>query len=197
MKKLSLKSFISGVIIVSILFTSISVFGADVKIAFSKLSVKINNKNVSGNKILYNKDIYVNIKDVNSILGYSYSVDKNGNININNKETQISDSFDVFIKNYTSYWNTNNIKVDYNNYSCKWYKKISVHTVIKIDVIKTSSIKYPYKGVIEFTSSLEKTNEYDLKSDAEKDDIFVRKIGEDREYTFAFNYDNGKWIEER
>ncbi|QNU66729.1 hypothetical protein EHE19_018115 [Ruminiclostridium herbifermentans] len=91
MKK-RLQGFIAGMLVCS-LFLSIPVFAAGVnrtiKAVFNEVTVKIDGKAVSGDKITYNKNVYVNIKNVSQILGKDYKVDKNGNISLVDKTKPI------------------------------------------------------------------------------------------------------------
>ncbi|MHB8063576.1 MAG: hypothetical protein ACYDG2_13245 [Ruminiclostridium sp.] len=90
MKK-RLQGFIAG-ILVCILFLSIPVFASGVtktiKAVFNSVTVKIDNKEVSGDRISYNKNVYVSAKSVADYLGKDYSVDKNGNVSLNAKVVQ-------------------------------------------------------------------------------------------------------------
>ena len=91
MKK-RLQGFIAGILVCS-MFLSIPVLSAGVnktiKAVFNSVTVKIDGKAVSGDKISYNKNVYVNAKSVADYLGKTYVVDKSGNVTIATKTQPI------------------------------------------------------------------------------------------------------------
>lgn len=79
------QGFVVGVLVCTIFF-SIPVLGAGItktiKAVFNQVTVKIDGKAVNGDRISYNKNVYISAKSVSDLLGKTYSVDKSGNVTI-------------------------------------------------------------------------------------------------------------------
>lgn len=85
-----LQGFIAGILVCSIFF-SIPVLAAGVtktiKAVFNQVTVRIDGKAVTGDKISYNGNVFVSAKSIADYLGKAYTVDKSGNVIIATKNT--------------------------------------------------------------------------------------------------------------
>lgn len=86
-----LQWFFAGILVCCIFF-SIPVLAAGgvtktIKAVFNQVTVKIDGKSISGDKISYNGNVYVNAKSIADYLSKVYNVDNSGNVNISSKKT--------------------------------------------------------------------------------------------------------------
>lgn len=84
------KGFLIGVIFVSILITSFTAYATgftkNIKAVFNAVNIKIDGKEVDGDKISYNGKVFTEAKSIAKTLDKDYKVDKSGNVEIQNKK---------------------------------------------------------------------------------------------------------------
>lgn len=91
--KSNIKAFVSGVLVTGILMLSIPALaaglGKTIKVVLNAVTVQIDGKSVGGDKISYNNNVYVNVKNVAELVGKGYKIDKNGNISFQLKSVPV------------------------------------------------------------------------------------------------------------
>lgn len=89
------QGFVVGLLVCTIFFC-IPVLGAGItktiKAVFNQVTVKIDGKAVNGDRISYNKNVYISAKSISDLLGKTYSVDKSGNVTITKRGVPIQTS---------------------------------------------------------------------------------------------------------
>lgn len=89
MVKFSFKSFVSGILIGCLVMIGSVGFASGVsktiKVIMNAVSVKIDGKVLSGDRISYNNDVFISSKALAGYLGKERKVDKSGNVSLGNK----------------------------------------------------------------------------------------------------------------
>ncbi len=93
-----LQGFIAG-ILVCCMFLSVPVLATGatktIKAVFNKVTVRIDGKTISGDKLSYNGNVFVSAKSIAECLGKLYTVDKSGNVIISTKKASTTISSNI------------------------------------------------------------------------------------------------------
>lgn len=88
-----LQGFIDGFLVCSLILGT-TVFSAGVtktiEAVFNQVTVKIDGKAISGDKVSFNGNVYISTKNLANLLGKTHIVDKTGNIAIVAKKKSAS-----------------------------------------------------------------------------------------------------------